>query len=344
MTEAKNNVKYLTNHIFRWRLTGDMNKKLISTRVATTDPRPGVNQQPFKIVLDKPWFSAPDVIQGQTNKYQLRVMNQEPYALGTNEYEYEVMLITKNPADFFPLELLQVGKEFTKVSTAVANESNPEYGGFQFATVFESEGQLGQFADKFELSDRAAKLAKHCADEGKFGDEDNGRWLNQWRIPFMSNENGEMKKWLSFTSMAEAELMNRIYTDVEHALNLGKASNHMVSPNGYQITTGSGLREQLESGNVLQHNGNMTLAQLDDWFTAILKDKRQRGEAKIVLSCGIQFAKMFDRMVKADSVTFLTLDTHYIRSGADYRHMDYGAYFAEYKGLTTISPTFLRAA
>jgi hypothetical protein len=41
---------------------------------------------------------------------------------------------------------------------------------------------------------------------------------------------------------------------------------------------------------------------------------------------------MFDRMVKADGSSFLTLDTHFIRKGKDYKHMDYGAYFASYEG------------
>lgn len=332
MTEAKGNIKKLKSHIYRWRLSGDMNQKLRVTRVVCTDPRPGINQAEFQIVLDKPWFSIPDVIQGEHNRYQLRVMNEEPQEIGVNEYLYTVALLTNNPMEFFPSELLQEGREFHKVSSAVANESNQDFGGFQFATIFESEGQLGQFAVKFELSDKAARKAKECADEGKYGDENHGNYINQLRIPFISQENGQIKKWTNFMSMAEAEMHNRIYNDVEHALILGRASSHLTSREGYRVITGSGLREQLESGNTMQHNGNMTLSQLNDWFQAILKDKRDRNQCKIVLSCGIKFAEMFDRMVKADSSTFLTLDTHFIRKGEDYRHMDYGAYFASYKG------------
>jgi len=333
MTQAKGNVKLLKNNRFRWRLSGDMTQKLRITRVVCTDPRPGLNQQPFQIVLDKPWFSIPDVIQGEDNHYRLYVMTEEPEELGVNEYLYEVRLVTDNPTEFFPAELIQENMEFTKRSSMVANESNQDYGGFQFATIFEAEGQLGQFAVKFALSDKAAKLAKRCADEGKFGDEQYGHYINQLRIPFMSqDEQGNPVRWTNFMSMAEAEMHNRLFEDVEDALILGRASSHITSREGFPIITGSGLREQLESGNVLQHNGNMTLAQLNDWFTAILKDKKARGEAKIVLSCGIKFAEMFDAMVKADSATFLTLDTLFIRKGDDFRHMEYGGYFAHFKG------------
>jgi hypothetical protein len=317
-----------------------MNQRLRITRVVCTDTRPGLNQQPFDIVLDKPWFQIPDIIQGEDNRYNLRVTNEEPIEVGVNEYQYTVELVTDDPNFFFPADLIQEGMEFRKVSSAVANEANQDFGGFQFATIFESEGQLGQLAVKFELTDKAARKAKQCADEGKYGDEQYGNHINQLRIPFMSqDEKGNPVKWTNFMSMAEAEMWNRLYSDCEFALMLGRASSYMTSPEGYQITTGSGVREHLEAGNVLQHNGNLTLAQLNDWFTAILKDKRDRGEAKIVLSCGIKFAEMFDRMVKADSTTFLTLDTHFIRSGSDYHHMDYGAYFASYKGLNTMSPT-----
>jgi hypothetical protein len=333
MTEAKGNIKLLTNHIYRWRLSGDMHQKLRVTQRICTDPRPGLNQQPFEIVLDKPWFQLPDVIQGEDNRYRLRVMDEEPVEVGVNEYKYTVQLMTDNPAEFFPPELIEENMEFCKVSSAVANESNQDFGGFQFATIFESEGQLGQFAVKFELSDRAARKAKQCADEGKYGDEYYGKYVNQLRVPFMStDEKGNPVKWTNFMSMAEAEMHNRIYSDVEDALVLGRKSSYIKSREGFTVTTGSGLREQLESGNILQHNGNMTLSQLNDWFTAILKDKRNRGDAKIILSCGIKFAEMFDAMVKADSSTFLTLDTHFIRKGSDYHHMDYGAYFASYKG------------
>lgn len=333
MTEAKGNIKLLSSHIYRWRLSGDMYQKLRVTRVTTNDVRPGLNHSAFTLVLDKPWFQVPDIIQGEDNRYRLRVTNEEPTELGINEFEYTVELVTDNPNEFFPAELLMEGMEFCKVSSAVANEANQDFGGFQFATIFESEGQLGQFAVKFELTDRAARKAKQCADEGKHGDEYYGQYINQLRVPFMStDENGNIQKWTNFMSMAEAEMHNRVYEDVENAMMLGKASSWMTSKEGYIITTGSGVRQQLESGNVLQHNGNMTLSQLNDWFTAILKDKRDRGDAKIVLSCGIKFAEMFDRMVKADSSTFLTLDTHFIRKGSDYHHMDYGSYFASYKG------------
>jgi hypothetical protein len=215
MTEAKGNIKLLSSHIYRWRLSGDMYQKLRVTRVTTNDVRPGLNHSAFTLVLDKPWFQVPDIIQGEDNRYRLRVTNEEPTELGINEFEYTVELVTDNPNEFFPAELLMEGMEFCKVSSAVANEANQDFGGFQFATIFESEGQLGQFAVKFELSDRAARKAKQCSDEGKYGDEYYGQYINQLRVPFMStDENGNIQKWTNFMSMAEAEMHNRVYEDV----------------------------------------------------------------------------------------------------------------------------------
>ena len=133
MTEAKGNVKMLTNHIYRWRLSGDMYQKLRVTQRLNTDPRPGLNQQPFEIVLDKPWFQVPDVIQGEDNHYRLYVMDEEPVEIGVNEYLYKVKLVTDNPAEFFPPDLIEENMEFCKISSMVANESNQDFGGFQFA-------------------------------------------------------------------------------------------------------------------------------------------------------------------------------------------------------------------
>lgn len=334
MTEAKGNKKTLTSNVYRWRLSGGMMQRLEVTRVICVDPRPGVNHTTFEIVLDKPWFKRPDVIQGEDNSYWLRVESDIPEERGLNEYVYKVRLVDGDPTKFFPERLIQEGRTFSKVSTAIANEDNADYGGFQFSSVFQSEGMLGQFGTEFKINDKALRKAKQCADKGLHGDESVAGLLSFFKIPFMDvDEDGKMQKWINFMMMAESKMWRRMYQDVENALMLGKASNHMESPEGHTITTGSGFREQVEgSGNVLEHNGTLTLSQLDDWFTAILKDKKDRNDSRIVLSCGFQFAKMFDRMVKEDAASFLTLDTMYIRKGKDFRHLDYGSYFASYTG------------
>ena len=134
------------------------------------------------------------------------------------------------------------------------------------------------------------------------------------------------KPLAKFMAVMDAEAYNELYQNVEHTLMFGKQSSTMMSPEGHQILTASGLREQLESGWTLTHNGNMSLEELEDWFDSIIKDRISEGEQKIVLSAGREFRKMFDKMIKADSKSFVTIDTLFIRKGEDFRHLDYGSY------------------
>lgn len=196
-----------------------------------------------------------------------------------------------------PRTFLQNGAEWNKVSSAVANEDNRDFGGFQFYSIFQSEGYVQQHAIKVELSDKAARKAKAFADEGDFDKAGNdlGRYANSIRHMWTSvgfNKTTGLPI-MRFMSLLDAEAFNELYRNVENTLMFGQESNILYSPEGHQIYTASGLREQLRSGWVLEHNGNMSLQELEDWFDSIIKDKISEGEQQIVLSAGREFRLIF---------------------------------------------------
>ena len=194
------------------------------------------------------------------------------------------------------------------------------------------ETQIQQHSIKVELSDKACKRAKQAADRGNFNDDEFGKYLRMLWVKYEDKvTNSPLSK---FMAVMDAEAYNELYQNVEHTLMFGKQSSTMLSPEGHQILTASGLREQLESGWTLTHNGNMSLEEMEDWFDSVIKDRISEGEQKLVLSAGREFRKMFDKMIKADAKSFVTIDTLFIRKGEDFRHLDYGSYFAHYKGFT----------
>lgn len=147
------------------------------------------------------------------------------------------------------------------------------------------------------------------------------------------SEDGLQKKLFGM-QLVEAKLWDSLYSDVEDTYMFGKASSNMVSAEGFQIYSASGLREQLEASWLLEHTGSMSIAELEQWFDIVLRDRIENDAQKIVLSTGLSFKRMFDTMVKADSSQFMTLDTMFIRKGEDFRHLDYGSTFSSYKGFT----------
>ena len=341
MTEAKAKVKKIPSHGFRWELSGGAAQKARITKVINTDTYPGINNSVFSIVVDKQWFNVSDIIIPESQDYRLRVVPSDDGSrqfrqIGPNQFQYNVQLTTNHERKFVPRKFLELESEWCKVSSSVANEDNQDYGGFQFYNIFQSEGQVQQHAVKIALSDKAARKAKAFADGGFKDSGDLGRFANSVRHMWTSvgRDKATGLPIMRFMSILDSEMFDQLYRDVENTLMFGQESNVLYSPEGHQIFTASGLREQLLSGHTLEHNGNLSLSRLEDWFDSILKDRISEGEQKIVLSAGREFRKMFDRMIKADASSFMTLDTTFIRKGDGFRHMDYGSYFASYRGFT----------
>lgn len=126
------------------------------------------------------------------------------------------------------------------------------------------------------MSDKAARKAKAFADgDPSVSSNDLGRYADSIKHMWTSlgRPKAEGLPIVRFMSILDSEALNELYRNCENTLMFGQESSNMYSPEGYQIYTASGLRETLKSGWVLQHNGNMTLSEMEDWFDSILKDK-----------------------------------------------------------------------
>jgi hypothetical protein len=338
MTEAKGKVKTISRSGFRWELSGGNVQKARITQTVCTDNRPGLYLQPFDIIVDKPWFNVSDIIIPQHNQKQCRVMpygqgqSRAHHQVGPNAFRYTIQYITNNPNEYLDSKYIQEGHEWCKVSSAVATEDNIDGGGFQFYSIFESEGQLQQHAVHFGVSDKVARRAKQAADGKIPYDEETSKATRMLWVKYEDKVTGQPLS--RFMALLDAEAFNELYQNCEWTLIFGKLSNNMVSPEGHQILTASGLRQQLESGWTLEHNGSLSLEELEDWFDSIIKDKISEGEQKVVMSAGRQFRKIFDQMIKVDARTYVTVDSLFLRKGSNFRDLDYGSYFANYKGFT----------
>lgn len=344
MTEAKGKLKLINANGFRWELSGSAAQKARITQRINSDSFPGINLTEFDIIVDKPWFNIGDIIIPQDERYLCRVMHTDSSrqyrVLDNSHYQYRVRLVTDNPANYLPQQFLENGSEWCKVSSAVADERNQDAGGFQFFSIFSTEGQVQQHSVEVKMSDKAARKLKVFADAGNYNPQgEMSQYASAMSAVWADTDNykGPQKEPnFKFMNLLDAAKNERLYKDVEHTLMFGRSSSSMYSPEGHQIFTSAGLREQLESGHVLPHDGELQLEEMEDWFDSILKDRISEGQQKIVLSAGREFRKMFDRMIKADASQYLTVDTHFIRKGSDYNHLDYGSYFATYRGFSVV--------
>lgn len=344
MTEAKGNIKIINSHGFRWSLVGGSAAKARITKRVTSDNYVGLRNSQFQIIVDKPWFSVSDVVIPESENYPCRVMSVDTSRNGRgntyNQFTYTLQLFTDDPNKALPAKYIDLNREWCVVSSAVATEDNIDGGGFQFYSMFQSEGLVQQFSKQYSLSDKAARRLKQWTDSGRnpnthLEDEVGTKTKMTkavWSTLGYDSATGE--PIVKFMSLFEAELSNELYRSVDYAMQFGRGSQSMVSPEGHTIYTTSGLREQLESGHTLPYSGTLSMDELEAFFDYILKDRVALGEQKIVMSAGKRFRHMFDEMVKAESSQFLTLDSIFIREGADsIRHLDFGSYFSMYRGL-----------
>ncbi len=340
MTEAKGKVKFINRAGFRWQLSGGNAQRARITQVRCTDAKPGQFLQPFEICVDKPWWNVSDIIQPETNKLRFRVEPAEGSAIksykqiGPNAFVYTLKIVSDDSRAYCPSSFIQLNKEWNKVSSAVATEDNIDGGGFQFFSIFESTGVTQQHSVKISLSDKVARSCKSAMEKGSgedYNDPEITKWAKMLWFKGSDDQNQSAAPW-RFLPLMDANSIDELYRNVENTLVFGKLSTSLVSPEGHQIYTASGLREQLESGHVYEHDGSMSLAECEEFFDNIMKDKVSEGDAKVVLSAGIQFRKMFDKMIKNESKTFVTIDSMFIRKGEDFRHLDFGSYFAHYTG------------
>ncbi len=327
MTEAKGKKEYLTANQYSWKLRGYMKQKARVTEVLETSARPGENQSTFIIVLDKPWYEAnADVLMGEDNRYPIEIVEKEARGQST---KYTCQLQTDDNSYFIPLAELAVGKEFGKTSSSVPDESNTKHGTMQFNSVFEVRSQTGNVGEKIEFTDRALRVDKNA---GK-------STVSSWKVPFLDNAG---KVYFNFMPMAEAEVMNNIYEDMEWALVFGRQSTR-VAYNGFLKRTCPGFRQQLEKGHTLFHNNNLTLAKLDTWLNSIYRGRKDATPTarKIVLITGEMGALMFNNMVATQASSFLTVDSNFISNKDGVRHLAYGAQFTHYIGKNGLDVTVM---
>jgi hypothetical protein len=327
MLEGKGKKLALSSRDYTWKLTGHMKQKATVVEVLETTDRPGQNFQEFKVVLDTDQYKYPDVLIGENEDYPVEIVGKaERAGLG---YIYTFVIQTDDPALYFPVDLLQVGKRFHKVSTSVADEMNQDYGTIQFNTIFELRSQMGNVAEELQFTDKALRVDKNSGDQVQV--------LKHWRVPYLDNQG---KTYYNFMPLAEAEMWNQIYADIEWGLVFGKSSTRQVK--GYLKKTGPGLRQQLDSSNKLYHNGNLTLIRLEEFLSSIYRGRTDANpsQRKVTLDTGEMGALLFDRMVASEASSFTTVDSYFI-SGKDPRYLSYGAQYTHYRGKNGLDVTVM---
>ena len=318
---SSNGGKEIESEIVRWYLRGAEDRDARSIEaVDTGNTTPGLNGTTFRIKLDLDYFHFPDILTPEDNDFPIQVV-EGPIPDGTG-YIYVCKLVTDNPQLFVDPTLLQAGRAFTKVSTAVPSEYNQWFGTQQYPNVFLLEAQLGSFGQSLHITDKAWR------DGGRLG------------ITFQhTNAAGSTSEVNKFIPYAENVMVDEFYKTIEWASVYGKKST-MAGPDKYWIKTGHGLREQLRDGWTQQFTGALSVTLLQDYLMSVFFGRADETNRDVKVMTGTLGSILFHNALAAVANGFLTVDTHYVRdikSPTSTPWLAYGAEFRRYTGPSGIS-------
>lgn len=314
-TGASYSTKEIEGDVWRWTLQGAEHRSAIVTEVVETSTTPGLGLTTFRVKLDINYFARPDVLMGEDNDFTMEIV-EGPIPDGEG-YVYTLRLQGDNPSRSFPVSELAIGKRFEKVWTSVASEMNQEYGTQQAPSSFMLENQLGYFAQKITVTDKALRT------EGRLG------------VKFiMTDEAGKQTQVSRFLPLYEARMQDELYSGIEAALVYGKKETRPAT-NGYALKTGSGMREQIKDGWVRYYNGVLTVNLLRDYLMDIFFTRENENQRSVKIMTGTLGSILFHQALANLANGFLTVDTHFIRSAQGVGPtpgLAFGAQYTKYNG------------
>ena len=264
--------------------TWDFEKPLVPAEVVENkevgNATPGINKQPFKIKLDRDWFTYGDVISpDRFSGKMVRVVNDGVYQEG-GAWVYTVELVTDNAADYFPPEYLEVG--------------------IQYEYVYSIYGELNDQGTKVV---HAGKLKMMNSLGGELRTEDAiTDWADALTVTVSSvtvDKNGKPVKvndsrWFKRSELAVWEKHRR---QKENYLMFGAAGSNLSSSSAYDVTSSMGLWPMMHLGNVEYYN-NLTMRRLESSIGDMYYGRVPMDQRNVTLYTGEAGFLLFSRAVE----------------------------------------------
>lgn len=281
------------NNYYEWMLQGqhDKNLPLIEAYDSNQDApgtgnftQPGVNVSRFYMVFPEQYFEPTNVIVGHKEHYHLIIHAVRPK--GSN-FEYEVELVTFDKDLFVPPTELAAGTRWSKDYNLVPSTLSTRGAKPNFTSPFRMRNIMSQMRMEYTVPGNMISQGKNYALE----------------FPFMVNGKTE-SVWINYQDMVadyqfrqqHARMLlygKRNFTENDLVFNKDDNSK-------FEITSGSGLFEQIDPTNVHYYN-NFDL----DFMVGVLLDmgvgRIERGKRMITLGTGEFGALQFHLAVQNES-------------------------------------------
>lgn len=309
--------KEIETETVRWMLQGaEVRNAVQLINLESGNTAPGLNGTSFRIKLDLNYYAKPDVLMPRDPEFPCEILDG-PFSDGDG-FVYVVRLQGDDPTRYLPSDNLEVGAEWSKAWTSVQSEGNDVFGTQQYAAPFMLESQVGAFAQKLTVTDKALRV------EGRLG----------FDFIFTDPNTGKQQVIKRFLPYAESKMWNELYQSMEAQAWYGVKQTKPAA-DGMWIKTSPGIREQLKDGNTEYINSAPSVTRLKDYFMDVFFAREDENNRDVTGMTGSLGAVSFHDALAAVASSFLTMDTHYIRrTSSDYttEALEFGSMFTSYVG------------
>lgn len=355
MTIAKGNYYSLPGGTddYEWNLEGDAEVDFRITEVLV-DPasQPGKGGLSFKIALDREWLHEPVILKSEGSNLPLLKIIGHPIQRSANSFEYEVQLQTGDPNAWIPLDYLQVDRRFIDVTTSVSDELNTKYAGDQYGEMFKLSSWVGNYARKVEMTDKFIRTEIACRKEGRSMSKGNyysmmgskgkmNKYYNGvgvgyvYQKQFKNGNNKVINKGVFITEI-EARLLERIERDREMMMEFGQLEKTVDRDSNRTIKVAPGWRQIVRDGHYKEHNGSLSLADIQEYLMEIFITRMKFSDRKIKIASGEAGIEYLHRLLSQEANAFTTIDTNFIREKKDKlgyhdHELEFGSQFTSWK-------------
>lgn len=284
---------------------------------------PGINFSRFVLEFPERYFEATDVLVGnKVDLYKLRIVS-DPINAGTDNWLYQVELVTGDSFLSVPSQDLALGTRWSKEYSLVEQTLSKRGGLTHHTSPFRMQNVMSMIRKQYTVPGNMIRKGKNKPMAFSWKDQ-SGKvqtaWIKKLDYDFMVQCRREIAKLLMFgTSNKKSD---------------GTYGN--LGDSGYEIRSGAGLREQIAPSNKFFYN-NFNLDYLTETLLGLSVGKLPEDKRRFVLGTGeygmFQFHKAAEE--KASNYTPNFDQGRITHSGKN--KMGYKGQFLEYKTVNGIT-------
>lgn len=313
---------YVDNRQFGWRLAGELERPVnIVRNLGDGGSTPGLNNQPFRVVLAEKDFVSGEILILDDRQYQL-IVAADPIQDGDG-FIYTFKVTSPDPTKFVPPALLAAGKQVSKESSAF-EEGSARSGITTYASPFEMRNHLTIQRKSYEVTGSAATDVMVIS----LKDPETGKTSIMWE---------DVAVWTHLAQWYKENDRALIY-NTYNAKPTGVVD--LKGETGRPVYIGAGLRQQISPANIRNYTV-LTENIIRDFMMDLSYNVIDKGQRKFVALCGEGFMDMFDRAMK-ESVglrNFVISDSKFITGSG--QELSLGGQFVTYKGLNGTEVTLM---